>query len=76
MWCAWARNTHATVHPSPIFSDTRSVQLVPEQTLERVASAMEGFSQEAADALNARYLAGRRDRLRLQTIERLLTAIC
>jgi methyltransferase (TIGR00027 family) len=51
MWCAWARNAHATVHPSPIFSDTRSVQLVPEQALERVASAMERFSQEAADAL-------------------------
>ena len=32
MWLAWLRNTHATVHPSPIFSDTRSVQLVPEQT--------------------------------------------
>src|SRR6185437_9516271 len=39
------------MHASPIFSDTRSVQLIPEQTLERVASAMEGFSQEAADAL-------------------------
>jgi O-methyltransferase involved in polyketide biosynthesis len=51
MWCAWARNTHATVHPSPIFSDTRSVQLVPEQALERVVSSMEGFSQAAADAL-------------------------
>jgi methyltransferase (TIGR00027 family) len=51
MWCAWARNTHATVHPSPIFSDTRSVQLIPEQALDRVVSAMEGFSQEAADAL-------------------------
>src|SRR5579862_2857894 len=51
MWCAWARNNHATVHPSPIFSDTRSVQLVPEQALERVVSAMEGFSQEAVDAL-------------------------
>jgi methyltransferase (TIGR00027 family) len=51
MWCAWARNTHATVHPSPIYSDTRSVQLVPEQALDRVASAMGRFSQEAADAL-------------------------
>jgi len=51
MWCAWARNNHATVHPSPIFSDTRSVQLVPEQALERVVSAMGGFSQEATDAL-------------------------
>jgi methyltransferase (TIGR00027 family) len=51
MWCAWARNNHATVHPSPIFSDTRSFQLVPEQALERVVSAMEAFSQEAADAL-------------------------
>jgi methyltransferase (TIGR00027 family) len=51
MWCAWARNQHATVHAAPIFSDTRSVQLVPEQALARVVSAMEGFSQEAADAL-------------------------
>jgi methyltransferase (TIGR00027 family) len=51
MWCAWARNAHATLHPSPIYSDTRSVQLVPEQALERVASAMGHFSQEAADAL-------------------------
>jgi methyltransferase (TIGR00027 family) len=51
MWCAWARNAHATVHPSPIYSDTRSVQLVPEQALERVVSTMEGFSHEAADAL-------------------------
>ena len=51
MWCAWARNNHATVHRSPIFSDTRSVQLVPEQALERVVSAMKGFSQEASDAL-------------------------
>ncbi|MBZ5694704.1 MAG: SAM-dependent methyltransferase [Acidobacteriia bacterium] len=51
MWCAWARNTHATVHPSPIFSDTRSVQLIPEQALERVALEMGRFSQEASDAL-------------------------
>jgi methyltransferase (TIGR00027 family) len=51
MWCAWARNNHATVHASPIFSDTRSVQLVPEQAIERVVSAMEGFSPDAADAL-------------------------
>ena len=51
VWFAWARNNHATVHPSPIFSGTRSVQLVPEQALERVVSAMEGFSQDAADTL-------------------------
>jgi methyltransferase (TIGR00027 family) len=51
MWCAWARNKHATVHSSPIFADTRSVQLVPEQAIERIVSAMEGFSQDAVDAL-------------------------
>lgn len=51
MWCAWARNIHATVHPSPIFSDTRSMQLVPEQALGRILSAMQGFSEEATDAL-------------------------
>jgi methyltransferase (TIGR00027 family) len=51
MWCAWARSIHATRHPSPIFSDTRSVQLVPEQPLGRLVSAMKGFSQEATDAL-------------------------
>jgi len=51
MWCAWARNTHATVHPSPIFSDTRSVQLISEQALGRVVSEMARFSREASDAL-------------------------
>ena len=51
MWCAWARNRHATVHPSPVYSDTRSVQLVPEEALKRIASAMGRFSPEAADAL-------------------------
>jgi methyltransferase (TIGR00027 family) len=51
MWHAWLRNTHATVHPSPIFSDTRSVQLVPQQTLRQVVSVMESFSPETADAI-------------------------
>ena len=51
MWHAWLRNTHATVHSSPIFSDTRSVQLVPELTRKRVVSVMEGFSHETADAI-------------------------
>src|SRR5215471_10131551 len=51
MWHAWLRSTHATVHPSPIFSDTRSVQLVPEQTLWQVVSVMESFSPETADAI-------------------------
>ena len=51
MWCAWARNTHATVHPSPIYSDTRSVQLIPAPAFERIASAMGCFSQEAVEAL-------------------------
>ena len=51
MWHAWLRNTHATVHPSPIFYDTRSIQLVPEQTLGQVVSVMESFSPETADAI-------------------------
>ena len=51
MWHAWLRHTHATVHPSPIYSDTRSVQLVPEQALLRVRSVMAGFSHETADAI-------------------------
>lgn len=51
MWCAWARNIHATVNPAPIFADTRSVQLIPAGTIERVAAAMGGFSPEAAEAL-------------------------
>jgi methyltransferase (TIGR00027 family) len=50
MWHAWLRHTHATAHPSPIYSDTRSVQLVPEHALARVRSVMAGLSQEAADA--------------------------
>jgi len=50
MWHAWLRYTHATDHPSPIYSDTRSVQLVPEQALARVRSAMASLSQEAANA--------------------------
>jgi methyltransferase (TIGR00027 family) len=51
MWCAWARNYHATVHPSPIFSDTRSIQLVPHPGGESILSTMDGLSREAADAL-------------------------
>ena len=43
---------HATIHPAPIYSDTRSVQLVPEQTLARVRSIMVDFSQETTDALS------------------------
>ncbi len=51
MWHAWLRHAHATVHPSPIYSDTRSVRLVSEQGLLRVRSVMAGFSDETADAL-------------------------
>jgi methyltransferase (TIGR00027 family) len=50
MWHAWLRYTHATDHPSPIYSDTRSVQMVPEPALARVRAAMDGLSKEAADA--------------------------
>jgi methyltransferase (TIGR00027 family) len=51
MWHAWMRNAHATAHSSPIFTDTRSVQLVPESTRRDVVALMSGFSNEAADAL-------------------------
>ena len=51
MWHACLRNQHATIHPSPIYSDTRSVQLVPNRTLERVRLVMAGFSPETADAI-------------------------
>jgi hypothetical protein len=51
MWRACLRNTHATAHASPIFIDTRSVQLVPADVCERVRSVMDGFSQETADAI-------------------------
>jgi methyltransferase (TIGR00027 family) len=51
MWHAWMRNAHASTHPSPIFADTRSVQLVPEATRHDVVNLMSGFSPEAAGAL-------------------------
>ena len=51
MWHAWMRNAHAGTHPSPIFADTRSVQLVPEATRRDVVTLMSGFSPQAADAL-------------------------
>src|SRR6185437_4598591 len=51
MWCAWARNHHATMHSAPIHSDTRSVHLVPEPARQRILSEMEGFSPQAAEAL-------------------------
>jgi methyltransferase (TIGR00027 family) len=51
MWHACLRNTHATAHASPVFSDTRSVQLVPDDVRHRVRSVMDGFSQETADAI-------------------------
>ena len=50
MWHAWLRNAHATSHASPIFRDMRSVQLVPEPTLDDVVTLMGGFSNETADA--------------------------
>jgi len=51
MWHACLRNTHATAHASPIFTDTRSVRLVPDHICERMQSVMNGFSQETADAI-------------------------
>ena len=51
MWHAWMRNAHASTHPTPIFRDTRSVQLVPEATRRDVVTLMHEFSPRAADAL-------------------------
>jgi methyltransferase (TIGR00027 family) len=51
MWHACLRNTHATSHVSPIFVDTRSVQLVPADVCQRVQSLMDTFSPETADAI-------------------------
>ena len=44
-------NTHATAHALPVFTDTRSVQLVPADVRERVRSVMDGFSRQTADAI-------------------------
>jgi methyltransferase (TIGR00027 family) len=51
MWHAWMRDAHTTMHPPPVFIDTRSVQLVPDGTQDDVVSLMSGFSPAAADAL-------------------------
>ena len=48
---ACLRNTHATAHAAPIFTDTRSVQLVPVDVRHRVRIFMDGFSQETADSI-------------------------
>jgi len=84
---AWLRNAHATTHASPIFSDSRSIELVPEETLERIVAVHGSFSRETGDAItltavvrhrllaNARYFSGRSDGLRLHTIEQLVTAV-
>jgi hypothetical protein len=48
MWHAWLRNHHATRHLSPIFSDTLSVQLVPDQALDRIVAVQNSFSSETA----------------------------
>ena len=50
MWHACLRNTHATTHAAPIFTDTRSVQLVPADVRRRVHAVMAGFSPQPADA--------------------------
>jgi methyltransferase (TIGR00027 family) len=51
MWHAWMRNAHATKHESPIYVDTRSVELVSEATVQDVETLMGGFSKETVDAL-------------------------
>ncbi len=48
---ACLRNTHATAHASPIFTDTRSVQLVPPDVRQRAQAYLDGFSPQTADAL-------------------------
>jgi methyltransferase (TIGR00027 family) len=42
---------HATDHAAPIFIDTRSVQLVPDDARQRFRSVMDDFSQQTADAI-------------------------
>jgi DNA-binding CsgD family transcriptional regulator len=51
MWHACLRNMHAISHVSPVFVDTRSVQLVPLDVRQRVRSLMDTFSPETADAV-------------------------
>src|SRR5689334_16465484 len=51
MWHACLRNTHATTHASPVFVDTRSVQLVPAGVVQRAQSLMDSFSPGTADAI-------------------------
>jgi hypothetical protein len=51
MRLACLRKTRATAHPSPIFTDTPSVQLVPENVRQQVQSFMERFSRRTADAI-------------------------
>jgi methyltransferase (TIGR00027 family) len=51
MWHAWLRNAHATTHASPIFTDTRSIDLVPEPIRHDVVAVMDGFSRETAEAI-------------------------
>jgi methyltransferase (TIGR00027 family) len=51
MWHAWLRNRHAVAHPPPIFSDTVSVQLVPEAMLERIVEVQNSFSPGTGDGI-------------------------
>ncbi len=51
MWHAWLRNAHATTHASPIFSDTRSIQLVPHPVRERIVAVQDSFTRKTADAI-------------------------
>jgi methyltransferase (TIGR00027 family) len=47
---AYARSLHAEHDPSPIFSDTRSVQLVPADAVTRSRAFLGMFSPAAAEA--------------------------
>src|ERR1043165_870964 len=51
MWHACLRNTHATTHGSPVFLDTRSVQLVPADVVQLTRCLMDSSSRGTADAI-------------------------
>jgi len=72
------QETYDKVHPVVDATAESFVSYYHESGIEALVRAA-GFRNaihHPTDELNARYLAGRSDRLRLRTIERLITAIC
>jgi hypothetical protein len=67
----WHSVNHAAAHQGAAPDTVKSEM----EALVRAAGFRNAI-HHPIDELNARYLAGRSDRLRLRTIERLLTAIC